>query len=132
MNGQRTRAWRWLIAIVLAHLVISAVHGGAHEQARVGLSAWQNAFVYAVILVGPLLGLALAWWSRRTGSRVIAITMTAALVFGVVNHFVLSSSDHVSEVDPEWRLLFGTTAVLLAVTEALAAALAVHLLRKDA
>ena len=47
-----------------------------------------------------------------------------SLVFGVVNHFLLESPDHVAQVAAQWRVLFGTTAVLLAVTEALGSGLA--------
>jgi len=61
----------------------------------------------------------------------IALTMAGALVFGFVNHFVLSSPDHVAHVDPQWRPLFTTTAVLLALTEALGSGLAIQsLLRR--
>jgi hypothetical protein len=48
--------------------------------------------------------------------------MAASLVFGVVNHFLLASPDHVSHVAQQWRTLFATTAVLLALTEAATAA----------
>jgi hypothetical protein len=47
-----------------------------------------------------------------------------------VNHFMLSSPDHVAHVDPQWRTLFATTAVLLAVTEAVACGLAIRLARE--
>ena len=40
--------------------------------------------------------------------------MAGSLVFGLVNHFVFVSPDHVAHVDPQWRPLFATTAVLLA------------------
>jgi steroid 5-alpha reductase family enzyme len=56
--------------------------------------------------------------------------MAASLVFGVVNHFVLSTPDHVSHVDPRWQPLFAATAVLLAVTEALGSGLAIRLVRE--
>lgn len=72
---------------------------------------------------------ALTWPAERLGGWLIAITMTSSL-FGVVNHFVLVSPDHVAHVDPQWRGLFTTTAVLLAVTEALGAGLAIGLLRR--
>jgi hypothetical protein len=52
--------------------------------------------------------------------------MAGSLVFGVVNHFVLVSADHVGHVDPHVRTLFTTTAVLLAVTEALGVGLAMR------
>jgi hypothetical protein len=127
-NG--SRAWTWLIWVVLAHLVISFVHGAAHAQAHVPLSLAANLFVYIVILAGPLLGLVLAWKARRIGSLVIACAMAGSLVFGLVNHFVLASADHVSHVDPQWRALFATTAVLLAVTEALGSGLAIRVIRE--
>jgi uncharacterized membrane protein len=50
--------------------------------------------------------------------------MAGALIFGLVNHFVLDSPDHVAHVDPQFRGLFTITAVLLAMTEALGSALA--------
>ena len=116
------------MAIVLAHLVVSMVHGVAHTQAHVPLSLAANLFVYIVILTGPLIGLALTWRTPRLGSWVIALAMAGSLVFGLVNHFVVSSPDHVAHVDPHWRPLFATTAVLLAVTEALGAVLAAKFL----
>ena len=114
---------------MLIHLGISIIHGTAHSNARVTLSTAGNVFVFAVILAGPLIGLVLLWPAERLGLWLIALTMGASLVFGVINHFVLSSPDHVAHVDPQFRSLFATTAVLLAVTEAACAALAVHALR---
>ena len=64
------------------------------------LSLAGNLFVFIVILAGPLVGLVLTWLAQRTGGAVIAITMAASLVFGVVNHFVLFSPDHISHVEP--------------------------------
>jgi hypothetical protein len=128
MKRNRNRAWTWVLAIVLAHLVISAAHGSAHDGAHVPLSLGANLFVYVVILAGPLLGIALTWWNARAGGWVVALTMAGSFVFGVVNHFLLSSPDHVAHVDPQWRPLFTVTAVLLAVTEALAVALAAKFL----
>ncbi|PYR30251.1 MAG: hypothetical protein DMF90_28125, partial [Acidobacteria bacterium] len=61
---------------------------------------------------------------------VIAVTMAASLVFGVVNHFVVISADHVAYVDPRWRLLFATSAVLLAVTETIGSGLAIRSIRE--
>jgi hypothetical protein len=117
-----------LAAVVFAHLVVSAVHGTAHDRAHVPLSLWANVFVYVVILAGPLAGLALTWWNARLGGWVIALTMAGSFVFGVVNHFLLSSPDHIAHVDPQWRPLFTVTAVLLALTEALGVLLAAKFL----
>ncbi len=54
------RAARIGTAIVLTHLVISLVHGVAHQELNIGLSLWEIIFVRAVILTGPLLAMALA------------------------------------------------------------------------
>ena len=123
-------AWRWLVAAVLAHLVVSVVHGVAHAQAHVPLSLASNLFVFIVILAGPLVGLALTWPAERIGSWLVALTMAGALVFGFINHFALDSPDQVTHVDPQWRPLFATTAVLLAMTEVLAGGLAIRLARQ--
>jgi hypothetical protein len=130
MKGTRTQAWRWLIAAVLVHLLVSFVHGLAHARAQVPLSRAANLFVFIVILAGPLIGLALAWPAKRLGALLIAFTMAGSLVFGLVNHFGLPGPDHVAHVDPRWRLLFATTAALLALTEALGSTLAIRVLRE--
>jgi hypothetical protein len=98
----------------------------AHAKANVPLSPVANIFVLAVIVAGPWVGLGLALRAQRMGAGVIALTMAAALIFGCINHFVLASPDHVAHVDPPWRPLFTTTAILLALTEALGSGLAVR------
>ena len=108
-----------MAAAVLAHLAISMAHGAAHEGAHILMSRAANLFVFVVILAGPLAGLALSWRAERLGSFIVALTMAGALVFGFVNHFMLESADHVRNVDAHWRMLFGTTAALLTVTEML-------------
>jgi len=129
MNTKGRSTWIWMAGIVLIHLAISVVHGTAHAKAKVPLSAAANVFVFAVIVTGPLIGLGLMWPAERIGAWLIAWTMAGALVFGFVNHFVFASPDHIAHVDAEWRPLFTTTAVLLALTEALGFGLAVQILR---
>src|SRR4029077_6703489 len=130
MGGTISPGSRWLTATVLSHVAISFVHGAAHASADVPLSPAANLFVYIVILAGPIVGLALSRLGWRIGNWVIAITMAASLVFGVVNHFLLASPDHVSHVAQQWRTLFATTAVLLALTEAAGSVLAIRLARE--
>ena len=125
-----TTAWRWLTAAVLVHFVIALVHGLAHTRANVPLSRAGTLFVVSVILAGPLIGLAVTRLAQPIGVALVAITMAASLVFGVVNHFVLSSPDHISHVEASWRTLFASTAALLAVTETLGTGLAVRLTRE--
>ena len=130
MGRGKSPARRWLIAVILSHLVISIAHGTAHTEAHVPLSRAANLFVFIVILAGPLVGLALTWPAQRIGSWLIAITMAGSLVFGLVNHFMLASPDHVAHVARPWRPLFATTAVLLALTEALGCGLAIRWARE--
>ncbi len=127
MTRHVTRAWFWLAAIVLVHLAISMAHGSAHARAQVPLSPAQNLFVLAIIVAGPPLGLALMWLAERIGSWVVTGTMAAALAFGVLNHFVFVSPDHVTHVDARWRTMFAVTAGLLAATEALGSGLALRI-----
>jgi len=120
----------WLTGVVLAHLVVSIVPGAVHARAPIPLSPAANLFVYIVILAGPLIGLALIRPAERIGSSLIAVAMAGSLVFGLVNHFMFANPDHVAHVDPQWRTLFATTAILLAVTEAFGCGLAIHLVRE--
>ena len=39
------------------------------------------------------------------------------------------SPDHVSQVEAQWRMIFGTTAVLLTITEILGLGLAIRVIR---
>jgi hypothetical protein len=113
-----------LTVIVAAHLVISTVHGAAHNRAQVPLSAAATLFVFVVILAGPIVGVLVMWRAERLGASIIAISMAGSFIFGVLNHFVLASPDHVAHVVRTWQPLFATTAVLLAATEALASVVA--------
>jgi hypothetical protein len=124
--GTTNRQLALLAALVLGHFLIAVIHGAAHDSAGVMLAPLPNAFVLVVIMAGPIAGLALAYTrSLRAGAWVVALTMAGALVFGVVNHFIVSSPDHVMEVAPPWQVMFGATAALLAATEALAAGVGV-------
>jgi hypothetical protein len=108
----------WLAAAVLVHFVVTIVHGASHDGAHVGLTRAAMLFVLLIIVIAPIAGLLVALRARRAGGAVVAVSMAAALVFGLVNHFIVISPDHVSQVVPEWRTLFSTTAVLLVLTEA--------------
>jgi hypothetical protein len=130
MIGSVDVARRGLIVAVLAHLVVALVHGATHAEAHVPLSRAANIFVVIVILAGPFVGLALTGSAERLGNWVIAFTMAGSLVFGLVNHFVYDSADHVAHVALPWRGLFATTAVLLVLSESLGCILAIRCARE--
>jgi hypothetical protein len=121
--------WKWMAATVLVHLLVSMIHGAAHTGASVPMSQAANLFVFVVILAGPLIGLGLSFRTRLYGGVVVALTMAASLVFGVVNHFLIDSPDHISHIATPWSRLFVTTAVLLTITELLGLAIALRLVR---
>ena len=104
---------------VLAHLVVSIIHGRAHEGLAVGLSSWQNMYVMIVIVIAPLIAMMLIWTRlARPGLVLLVISMAGALIFGVVYHYVVISPDHVSHLPPgDAQGLFRTTALLLVLTE---------------
>jgi hypothetical protein len=114
-----------LAAVVLVHLAINIVHGSAHAGARVPLPLRSALFVYIVILAGPLAGLGLWRWRPQLGGWIVGGCMGAALVFGLMNHFIGDGPDHVAHVAAEWRQLFGVTAALLVVCEAAGTAIGV-------
>ena len=117
---------------VLAHLVVSIVHGRAHERLVVGLSNWQNIYVMTVIVVAPLIAMALIWTRyAHSGLVLLVISMAGSLIFGVAYHYVVISPDHVSHIPPgEAQGLFRMTALLLVLTEVFGVAVGLWGLRK--
>jgi hypothetical protein len=110
---------RSALAAVLAHTVVSAVHGQAHRQLGVGLSVWQTWYVGVVIGAAPLVAAILLLWKRlRAGGALLAVSMAGSLVFGVYYHFIFSSPDHVSHQPvASWGLVFMATSLLLVLIE---------------
>ena len=117
---------------VLAHLVVSIVHGRAHESLVVGLSSWQNIYVLTVIVIAPLIAMVLIWTRlARSGLMLLVVSMAGSLIFGVVYHYIVISPDHVSHLPPgDAQGLFRTTALLLVLTELLGVVVGLWGLRK--
>ena len=123
-----TAGWtgdRALAAIVLVHLAITVLHGRSHSGAGVAMPAIAMLFVYVVILAGPLVGIAVSRWKPIVGGWIVAASLGGALVFGLINHFIIAGPDRVDHVVAAWRMQFGITAALLLVTEAVGAAIGV-------
>jgi len=110
----------WVAIAVLAHLLVNVAHGHAHTRLGVGLSTWQNVYVFSVILIAPLVALVLSFTRlARAGAWLLLVSMLGSLVFGLLYHFVIISSDNVNHLPVgSARDLFRITAWLLLVTEA--------------
>ena len=130
MGGRH--CWRvWVTIAVLAHLIVTVLHGQAHTSLGVGLSNWQNMYVLAVIVVAPLIALALSFTRyARAGLWLLLASMLGSLIFGAVYHYIIISPDHVAHLPAgEARGLFRVTAVLLLITEAFGVVVAAMALR---
>ena len=108
-------------SVVVAHAIVVGLHGFTHEVLPVSLSLFQSCFIGVVICFAPILAAILLWTQcARVGAVVLLGSMLGALAFGLYNHFILISLDHVSQVPfTGWGFLFQITAVLLAVMEGL-------------
>jgi hypothetical protein len=112
------RNTRVIALVVIVHLAINLAHGAAHTAAGVRLGPIGLAFVFIVIMIGPIAGLVWMRWNRTAGAWTIAAAMAGALLFGFVNHFVLNGADRVDHVMGPSRTMFQITAALLFVSEA--------------
>ncbi len=105
---------------VVAHLVVTVLHGQAHTRLGVALANWQQFYVMLVILLAPLVALVLSWTRfAKLGAWLLLFSMLGSLIFGAVYHYLIISNDHVAHLPlGEARGLFRTTALLLLITEA--------------
>jgi hypothetical protein len=126
-----SRIEKFALGTILAHLAIAVVHGGAHKNLFIGLSANQEFFVWAVIIAVPLISVLLLLMKlRRAGGLFLFLSMAASFVFGTWNHFLVRGADNVASTHPtRWGLTFRVTASLLFLTEALGSGLGIALTR---
>lgn len=111
--------------IVIIHAIVVALHGLAHQQIPVPLSLAQTLFVGVVIVLAPIVAAIFLWTSFYSIGRWLFFgSMTGALLFGIYNHFVAITPDHISQIPFEgWGVLFQVTAFLLLITEGCGAGL---------
>ena len=129
MNNHRL----WVTIVVLVHLVVSVLHGNAHTSLGVGLSNWQQTYVYVVILFAPLAALVMSFTPHARASLwLLLVSMLGSLVFGAAYHFVIISPDHVAHLPAgDARGMFRFTAVLLLITEAFGVLVSAALLKQQ-
>lgn len=105
--------------IAIIHAIANGLHGLAHVEIPVPLSLFQSWFVSIVILLTPLIAAALLWTKfYRLGSWLLLSSITGSLLFGIYNHFIVMSPDHVSQISfTGWGLLFQVTAFLIVIVD---------------
>jgi hypothetical protein len=108
-------------AIVVLHAIANGLHGLAHVEIPVALSLLQSLFIGIVIFLIPIIAAVLLWTKfYRIGSWLLLGSMTGSLLFGLYNHFIVMSPDHVSQVSfAGWGLRFQVTAFLILIVDGL-------------
>jgi hypothetical protein len=121
-----------ITSLVVAHHAIAYLHGGAHADLAIELSALQDLFVDTIIVGVPLVGVVLLWTRlRRVGLAAIVVGMIGALLFGVYHHYMLVSPDHISHLPQGPQHAHGVfvwTAGAIAMLEGVTAAAAAYAL----
>jgi hypothetical protein len=109
---------RYLIGLVLAHLVVTLVHATAHFALQILPAGLDLVFVLGVILIGPIVGLVILRFNPPLAAGLLAVLMGASFVYGLVSHFLVAGPDNVAFVGLQtWTVLFVATAFLLGVLE---------------
>lgn len=118
-------------AIAIIHAIANGLHGLAHIEIPVALSVLQSSFVGIVIFLTPIIAAVLLWTQfYRIGSWLLLGSMAGSLIFGIYNHLIVISPDHVSQVSFEgWGLLFQITAILTLVINGLGCGIGVWALK---
>jgi hypothetical protein len=116
---------RYAILVILAHIIINGIHGIAHQQLGVSISDFQSAYVFLVTLVSPIAAVIMLLFLNKPkillgGAWLLLVSMLASLLFGIVYHIVILSSDNIFTVmqNPSLHsVVFTSTAILLLIVE---------------
>ena len=108
-------------ALVIVHLIAAIWHGDAHQKLSIELEPSKTIFVYAVILIAPVVA-ALLVWTRfmSAGLWVFALSMLGAFLFGAYHHYVLVSPDNIGHLpagNPDAHSQFINSAAAIALLE---------------
>ena len=131
MNRKSSQTAPFLgLALVIIHLVISTMHGTAHQSAAVTLNTFGYVYVLVVITLAPLVSAALLFTRlKKIGALLLGLSMFGSFIFGFWYHFLSHTNDSVTEVLGPWHSTFLWTAIALAVIELAGTLLGLHLYR---
>jgi hypothetical protein len=120
----------WVFALVAAHLLVTFAHAAAHIAAPVPSTTGQYIFVTLFIYIAPLVAVWLLMRERREGALLLIVSMGAAFVFGLVNHFIVISPDHISQTPPGiWQPVFAWSAAITTLLQLAAVVVGMMLVR---
>ena len=106
------------LALILIHLVVSILHGWAHQGAMVMLTTFGNIYVGVVITLMPVVAAVFLFTRKqKIGSLLLALSMLGSFIFGFWYHFLSQTNDNVTQVHGPWHSTFLWTAIALAVIE---------------
>jgi hypothetical protein len=116
---------RYAILVVLSHIIITGVHGIAHQQLGVSISDFQSGYVLLVTLVAPIAAAVMLLFLnkpkiQRGGAWLLLVSMLGSLLFGLVYHVLLPGSVNIFMVMQNSSLnsvVFTSTAILLVIVD---------------
>ena len=108
--------------VVWLHVLVAIFHAVAHLGAHIlPASFFDYAFVVVVIMIAPVVALFLLKNAplSRLGALLLFLSMLGAMLYGLVNHFLLPGADNATHMLPGvWQLPFLVTSYLLLILEA--------------
>ena len=108
--------------VVWLHVLVVILHAVAHFGAHVlPASFYDYAFVVVVIMIAPVVALFLLKNAplSRLGALLLFLSMLGALLYGLLNHFLLPGADNALHMPAGvWQLPFLVTSYLLLILEA--------------
>lgn len=126
ISGWKMPIVRYAILVVLAHIIITGMHGIAHQQAGVSISDFQSAYVFLVTLAAPIAAAVMLFLNKPKiqlgGTWLLLVSMLGSLLFGLVYHVLLPGSDNIFTIIMHEPLLdsavfFTSTAMLLVIVD---------------
>jgi hypothetical protein len=122
---------RYGTAIAVIHTIANGIHGLAHIEIPVPLSLFQSLFVGIVIALIPIVAAVLLWTQfYQIGSWLLLGSIAGSLLFGIYNHFMVISPDHVSQISfAGWGMVFQVTAILIVIVDGLGCGLIIWALK---
>ena len=118
-----------MIWLVGAHLVAEIVHGTAHFVLGIVPPPLDIAFITIGIGLLPVIALPFVLRGSRAARAILTLAFAASWLYGMVNHFIIEGSDHVTGLHHgAWQATFTVTGMLLLILEAAGTLLAAWLL----